>query len=40
MLSVNRTSAVLQAARERIQQRQPVDDPEALVDEIIASAAN
>jgi NADPH-dependent 2,4-dienoyl-CoA reductase/sulfur reductase-like enzyme len=40
MLSVNRNGALLQAARERIQQRQPVDDPEALIDEIIASATD
>jgi len=40
MLSVNRNGAILQAARERIQQRQPVGDPAAVVDEIIASATD
>jgi 3-phenylpropionate/trans-cinnamate dioxygenase ferredoxin reductase component len=40
MLSVNRNGALLQAARERIQQRQPAGDPEAVVDEIIASATD
>jgi 3-phenylpropionate/trans-cinnamate dioxygenase ferredoxin reductase subunit len=40
ILSINRNGALLQAARERIQQRQPVGDPEALVDDIIASATD
>jgi hypothetical protein len=40
ILSVNHNGAVLQAARERIQQRQPVGDPEALINEILASATD